>query len=240
MPAVPSPFSATLMDHIPVVQSHHKLEVHFIVEVLLDPVLGSKFYPAAASYWVSCQGEISIAMPFLKKALELSKSCEATDRQRNLTIREADLSSVIPGMSEFNLGERKSICAFLSRETCRHKAAPTWPAVFLSHAQKSREKLAPHKVLLCLGDLLIAQGDDDTAHSLFTVALHLFTRMDVHFSKGQCLLRLGDLARKNRNFSYATELWTTARPLFERSSQAKDVAQIDAKLVGDRSTLFPA
>ncbi|KAJ7849039.1 hypothetical protein B0H13DRAFT_1906393 [Mycena leptocephala] len=46
--------------------------------------------------------------------------------------------------------------------------APTWPAVFLSHEQKSREKLAVHKALLCLGDLFIAHGDDGTAHTLST------------------------------------------------------------------------
>jgi hypothetical protein len=55
--------------------------------------------------------------------------------------------------------------------------ALTWPAVFLSHEQKSREKLAVHKALLYLGDLFIAHGDDGTAHTLFTVALHGFTRI---------------------------------------------------------------
>jgi hypothetical protein len=54
--------------------------------------------------------------------------------------------------------------------------------------------------------------------------------MDVHQGRGQSLLRLGDLANRRGNFSNATELWTAARPLFERSSQAKDVAQIDARL----------
>jgi hypothetical protein len=71
--------------------------------------------------------------------------------------------------------------------------APTWPAVCLSHEQKSREKLALHKALLCLGDLFIAHGDDGTAHTLFTVALHGFTRIHRRPS-------LGDLARMNRNF----------------------------------------
>jgi tetratricopeptide (TPR) repeat protein len=167
----------------------------------------------------------------------------------DLTLREADVSPAMQLFQEcLNLawGKENQVVTFCLERLAdpgRWHAlgcAPTWPAVFLSHAQKSREKLALHKALLCLGDLFIAQGDDDTAHSLFTVALHGFTRMDVHCSKGQCLLRLGDLARKNRNFSYATELWRTARPLFERSSQAKDVAQIDARLVGGHSTLFSA
>jgi hypothetical protein len=89
--------------------------------------------------------------------------------------------------------------------------------------------LAAHKALLFLGDVFSSQGDDDTAH-LFMVALEGFVYMDVHHSRAQCLLRLGDLASRKQNFSSAKELWEEARPLFERSSQATDVAQIDHRL----------
>jgi hypothetical protein len=44
------------------------------------------------------------------------------------------------------------------------------------------------------------------------------------------MLRLGDLANKEGDFLKAVELWKEAQPLFERSSQAKDVAQIDTRL----------
>jgi ABC-type transport system involved in cytochrome c biogenesis ATPase subunit len=106
----------------------------------------------------------------------------------------------------------------------------TWPVVYLGHANRSKEKLGVHKALLFLGDVFIVQGNDETANSLFTVALEGFSHMDVHHSRAQCLLRLGDLAKKKGNFIEAQELWTTAHPLFERSSQVKDVAQIDARL----------
>ncbi|KAJ7023860.1 hypothetical protein C8F04DRAFT_1192984 [Mycena alexandri] len=55
--------------------------------------------------------------------------------------------------------------------------------------------------------------------------------MDVHCSRAQCMLRLGDLADKRGELSTAIEFWKSARPLFERSSQAKDIAQIDLMLM---------
>ncbi|KAJ7669157.1 hypothetical protein B0H17DRAFT_1086819 [Mycena rosella] len=53
--------------------------------------------------------------------------------------------------------------------------------------------------------------------------------MDVHHSRANCILRLGDLAQQRGQFMKAVELWENARPLFERSSQMSDVAQIDAR-----------
>jgi hypothetical protein len=68
--------------------------------------------------------------------------------------------------------------------------------------------------------------------------------MDVHRSRAQCLLRLGDLANKKGSFSDATEFWIAARPYFERSSQAKDVTEIDDRLAEleqkQKSLLQPA
>jgi hypothetical protein len=54
--------------------------------------------------------------------------------------------------------------------------------------------------------------------------------MDVHRSRAKCMVHLGDLANKQGHASKAIGFWTTAHPLFERSLQAKDVAQIDARL----------
>jgi hypothetical protein len=44
------------------------------------------------------------------------------------------------------------------------------------------------------------------------------------------MVRLGDLANKQGHTSKAIGFWKTARPLFEQSLQAKDVAQIDVRL----------
>ncbi|KAF8209238.1 hypothetical protein K438DRAFT_1811992, partial [Mycena galopus ATCC 62051] len=54
--------------------------------------------------------------------------------------------------------------------------------------------------------------------------------MDVHHSRAQCMLRLGDLANKYGCTSEANTFWEAARPLFERTLQTKDVAQIDSRL----------
>jgi hypothetical protein len=63
--------------------------------------------------------------------------------------------------------------------------------------------------------------EEDTAQTLFSVAFDGFTYMDIHRSRGECMLRLGDLANKRGDLMGATELWRAAQPLFERSLQAK-------------------
>ncbi|KAF8151183.1 hypothetical protein K438DRAFT_1865311, partial [Mycena galopus ATCC 62051] len=105
-----------------------------------------------------------------------------------------------------------------------------WPTVHLAFAYKSKDRLTLHKALLFLGDIFVIHHDEHTATNLYQVALAGFTQMDVHHSRAQCMLRLGDLADKHRCISEAINFWKAARPLFVRSSQAKDVAEIDSKL----------
>jgi hypothetical protein len=69
-----------------------------------------------------------------------------------------------------------------------------WPTVLLVHSFKSKGKLGIHKALQFLGDSFLAQDDEDTAASLFTVALEAFTYMDVHCSRAECMLHLGDIS----------------------------------------------
>ncbi|KAJ7903069.1 hypothetical protein B0H13DRAFT_1882329 [Mycena leptocephala] len=54
----------------------------------------------------------------------------------------------------------------------------------------SKQKLGIHKALKFLGDASLADGDGDTAVSLFTIALEGFTHMDVHRSRAECMLQL--------------------------------------------------
>jgi tetratricopeptide (TPR) repeat protein len=104
--------------------------------------------------------------------------------------------------------------------------------VFLVHSVKQKEKLGIHKALQFLGDTFLAQNDEHTAINLFTVALEGFTYMDVHRSRAECMLQLGDISKGHGDLLKAVELWTTARPLFEQSSQAKQVENIDQRLAG--------
>ncbi|KAF8201888.1 hypothetical protein K438DRAFT_1758156 [Mycena galopus ATCC 62051] len=106
-----------------------------------------------------------------------------------------------------------------------------WYIIYLASATKSKAKLDLHKALLFLGDAFIANNDENSAANLYQVALAGFTQMDVHRSRAQCMLRLGDLASKHECTSEAITFWEAARPLFERTLQTKDVAQIDSRLV---------
>ncbi|KAJ7339123.1 hypothetical protein DFH08DRAFT_812521 [Mycena albidolilacea] len=54
--------------------------------------------------------------------------------------------------------------------------------------------------------------------------------MDVHQSRAECLLRLGDISKGRGDITAAERFWEAARPLFEWSSQAKQVNKIDERL----------
>jgi tetratricopeptide (TPR) repeat protein len=111
-----------------------------------------------------------------------------------------------------------------------HHPSLCWPVTFLVYSSKSKQRLELHKGLQLLGNVFQAQGNLDTAISLFTVALDGFTQMDVHRSRAECIVRLGDIAQLCGDEITALEHWETARLLFQRSSQMKQLAHLDAKL----------
>jgi hypothetical protein len=106
----------------------------------------------------------------------------------------------------------------------------SWAVVYVAHSHKYQQNLGLHKALLFLGDVFLSNRDEDTAQTLFTVALEGFTAMDVHRSRAQCMTRLGDLAQKRGEVSNAVELWKVARSLFQQSVQMGDVVKIDSRL----------
>ncbi|KAJ7894402.1 hypothetical protein B0H14DRAFT_2559185 [Mycena olivaceomarginata] len=107
---------------------------------------------------------------------------------------------------------------------------PGWTTLFLVHSLKSKAKLQVYKALQFFGQMFLTHKDDNTAVSLFTVALVGFTYMDVHRSRAECMIRLGDISSRHGDLLKAVEFWESARPLFERSSQAKEVQCVDEKL----------
>jgi tetratricopeptide (TPR) repeat protein len=111
-----------------------------------------------------------------------------------------------------------------------HRASSPCAVTFLVHSIKCKQRRELHKALQFLSDVFQACGDQDTAISLLTIALEGFTKMDVHRSRAECMVRLGDISKLNGDVLKAAELWETARPLFERSSQRKQLAHLDAKL----------
>ncbi|KAF8180305.1 hypothetical protein K438DRAFT_1768539 [Mycena galopus ATCC 62051] len=110
------------------------------------------------------------------------------------------------------------------------KSQQKWPLIYLGCAYKARDKWALHKALLFLGDVFIANEDETTATNLYQVALTGFTHMDVHHNRALCILRLGDLAKRQGRTTEAITLWKAARPLFVQSSQVQDVADIDDRI----------
>jgi tetratricopeptide (TPR) repeat protein len=107
-----------------------------------------------------------------------------------------------------------------------------WTTVFFAHAFKYQNKLTVHKALSSMGHILLAMGDLSTAQSSFTVALEGFTWMDVHQSRAECMLHLGEISQQRGDLEEAISSFKAARPLFERSSQAKDVEHMDSLVRG--------
>ncbi|KAF8144890.1 hypothetical protein K438DRAFT_569505 [Mycena galopus ATCC 62051] len=108
----------------------------------------------------------------------------------------------------------------------------TWTVIYFIQAHKTKSILPLYKALRCLGEISLLNGDENTAHCLFTLALEGTTAMGIHCDRAQCMLRLGDLAERRTEFVHAMELWSAARPLFERSLQAPYIAEVDARLSG--------
>ncbi|KAJ7907790.1 hypothetical protein B0H13DRAFT_2499898 [Mycena leptocephala] len=108
----------------------------------------------------------------------------------------------------------------------------SWTAIYLVNSLQRKEKLGIYKAFQFLGNIFLLQNDGHTAISLFTVALEGFTQMDVHRSRTECMLQLGDISKGHGCPLKAMELWERAGPLFERSSQVKQVQHIKERLAG--------
>jgi tetratricopeptide (TPR) repeat protein len=155
----------------------------------------------------------------------------------DLCLREADISAAKTlfktCLRAWNHSEITSFC--LERlGNASHWGAispiSSWTTVYFAHSLKFKEKLGINKALQFLGDAFLSEADEDTAISLFTVALEGFTYMDVHRSRAECMLRLGDISKGHGDLLKAVDLWDSARPLFERSAQMKQVEGIDERL----------
>jgi hypothetical protein len=89
-----------------------------------------------------------------------------------------------------------------------------------------------------MGTFSSAYGDDETAFSVFQVALDGFTLMDVHMGKGKCMAGMAEILERKGEIARAKELWSASRPMFERSGQARSVAQVDASLCRIRAKIL--
>jgi tetratricopeptide (TPR) repeat protein len=166
-----------------------------------------------------------------------AKACDAM--LAALYVREKDLplaKQMLEKSLKLNLNNQiESFCLEWLANVGQWGAAHStvrWTTVFLVHCIKHKKKLEVHKAIQFFGDLFLTQGDESNAINLFTVALEGFTYMDIHRSRAECMLRLGDISKNSGDLSKAMELWATARPLFVRSSQAQQVENIDCRVAG--------
>jgi tetratricopeptide (TPR) repeat protein len=161
--------------------------------------------------------------------------------QAALHLREGDLASAMALFEEcYALNRVDPECATYCLErlgdvrkwTETSSTSSRWTVIFFVHSLKLQRGLEIHKALQYLGDIFLGREDPETATSLFKLALNGFEQMGVHRSRAECMLRLGDISLLRGDALKAAELWNMAKPLFERSSQEKQVSTIDDRLAG--------
>ncbi|KAJ6549614.1 hypothetical protein DFH09DRAFT_1320091 [Mycena vulgaris] len=105
-----------------------------------------------------------------------------------------------------------------------------WAGVYFALARTSENTFTTMRALRCLAALSAAQGDDETALSVFQAALDGFTLMGVHEGRGQCLAGMAAIFTRREEVGRAVEALTLARAMFDRSGMARVVAGVDADL----------
>ncbi|KAJ6567048.1 hypothetical protein B0H19DRAFT_717306 [Mycena capillaripes] len=118
----------------------------------------------------------------------------------------------------------------LSYGMCDVDETLRWAGIYFALARKSKAMGHTYQALRCLGDVLLAQGDETSALDVFRAVLVGSTEMDVHRRRADCLVRIADILGRTGDLETAREMWGSARPLFARSSQAKQVAAMTERL----------
>ncbi|KAJ7635174.1 hypothetical protein FB45DRAFT_1057087 [Roridomyces roridus] len=101
--------------------------------------------------------------------------------------------------------------------TCRlldERATFGYAVGLLGLSIKGKNKPIIYDALRLLGHIFVAQHDDETALSLFQLALEGLTAMGIHRSRGDCLLGMGDIFHRRRDQKKAMDHWNAARPCF--------------------------
>jgi hypothetical protein len=106
-----------------------------------------------------------------------------------------------------------------------------WGGTYLAFARRTKDLGNTYQSLLCLGDIILAMGDDESAHSIFCAVLQGSTEMDVHGRRADCFSRIGDILMRRGDLNGAMMNWKSARTLFRVSSQGRDLAEIDQRIL---------
>lgn len=106
-----------------------------------------------------------------------------------------------------------------------------WAMIYLAAVQKKHDLVATFQALRRLADLFVVFNDEETALNLFNTVLEGATNIDIHQLRAECMAGIGDIMSHRRDMVKAKEMWEAAYPLFIRSSQIKDAAAIEVRLV---------
>ncbi|KAJ7282373.1 hypothetical protein C8J57DRAFT_1295223 [Mycena rebaudengoi] len=135
------------------------------------------------------------------EARELYEKCVAVARGTNATAMGASLRKL--GDITLGLDELQS--------TTR------WATVFLAYAKSTGNVPLVSWAFLALGNIFLRQRDDESAQTLFRVALDEFTRMDIHRGKGECMVGLADIAKRRGDQVLQMSHLAEAELMFEKS-----------------------
>ncbi|KAJ7806666.1 hypothetical protein B0H13DRAFT_1929503 [Mycena leptocephala] len=121
----------------------------------------------------------------------------------------------------------------------------SWTTLFLVHSVRQKEKLGIYKALEFFGDVFLSQGDEHIATSLSTVALDRFTKMDVHRSRAECMLQLGDISKgedvleqHRKNLAHLAEP-TAPSGTVDKMDDLSDIEDMDGLDLEDETALDP-
>jgi hypothetical protein len=132
--------------------------------------------------------------------------------------------------SQLVLGWAMEVLGNLSNRLCGVIDTFRWAITYFAFGRKTQNLSHTYQGLRYLGDFFLAEGDEQSALNVFQAVLDASTEMDVHRRRADCMSRIGDILLRRGQVERAKTMWEAARPLFVRSSQASDVAAMDAKL----------
>ncbi|KAJ7817671.1 hypothetical protein B0H14DRAFT_3741639 [Mycena olivaceomarginata] len=150
-------------------------------------------------------------------------------------VTNAELDAEVMFLTLESLGE-------LSHGLCGVDETFGWATTYFAFARKTQDLGHTYQALRYLGDTFLAQGDEETALNVFQTVLDGSTKMDVHRRRADCMSRIGDILLCRDDLVRAKGMWETARPLFVRSSRAKDATTVESKLaqlVDKEPTVLP-
>ncbi|KAJ6527116.1 hypothetical protein B0H19DRAFT_1275427 [Mycena capillaripes] len=105
-----------------------------------------------------------------------------------------------------------------------------WAVVYLGFVQKTKNPAGKLHALRCLADIYKSLDDGETALNLFHTALQGGTKMGIYRLRAECMVGIGDIMKRCGDAKQAKEMWTSAQPLFVRSSRTKDAAAVQVRL----------